>query len=115
MEEEDVDDDLSELRQVVDLTNAFLNVFADLLDEQIVECLVVLLVSTETVNSRKAMSDLSQNVVDFAMVLGETFCELIILICERTNVDAAKRVCLRKRQSQREPGSAIDLSACGTR
>ena len=39
LEEEHVDDDLRELREVVDHLQSTLDIFAHLLDEQVVECL----------------------------------------------------------------------------
>lgn len=49
-----------------------------------------------------AVTNLSQDVVDIAVVFREPFCELIVLLCERADVDAAERVRLRERQRERE-------------
>ena len=52
--------------------------------------------------SRNEGTHFSQDVVDVAVVLGEPLGELVVLLRERPDVDAAQRVRLRERESERE-------------
>lgn len=59
-------------------------------------------VSAGLYRSRNEGTHFSQDVVDVAVVLGEPLGELVVLLRERPDVDAAQRVCLRERESERE-------------
>lgn len=51
---------------------------------------------------------LPENVVDVPIRLDETICELIVLMNEVANVDAAQRICLRKGEGHWESVPAED-------
>lgn len=121
LEEQDVDDDLRELRQVANHAQAPLNVLADLLDEKVVERLrearsagAPSRVGHQPASLGRARPSqvsapstyLAQDVVDVAVVLGEPFRELVVLLGEGPDVDAAQRVGLREGEREREPWPA---------
>lgn len=102
MKEEHVDDNLRELGEVVDHLEALLNVLADLLDEEVVESL--LKPGQQSVGSGSKCTRLPKNVVDIAMMLGKAFRELVVLLRERADIDAAEGVGLGERERQRKAG-----------
>lgn len=56
---------------------------------------------------KRGQTHLAQDVIDVAVMLGEALGELVVLLGERPDVDAAERVGLREGEGEREPGSAM--------
>jgi len=101
----DVDDDLSDLGEIVHRFEHLGDVLADVVDENVVEGLhegVKRSVLKERKMERREETDLPKKLVDVFVMIRDSFDELVELIHELADVDAAERIGLRKRKSERE-------------